>query len=97
MGRFIGLMLLCAMLTVGCQSPQGSGSAGSTGGDPNRITLGTTAKVRTLDPADSYEILSGNLLYNLGDRLYAAWARQADLEKLGVSCGRSLTVATPII
>lgn len=62
--------LLCALLTVGCQSPQG-GTGLSGGGNPNRITLGTTAKVRTLDPADSYEILSGNLLYNLGDRLYS--------------------------
>ncbi len=73
LGRFVGVGLLCALLTVGCQSPQGGGgSAGrSGGGDPNRITLGTTAKVRTLDPADAYEILSGNLLYNLGDRLYS--------------------------
>lgn len=70
LGRVIGVGLLCALLTVGCQSPQG-GAGPSGGGDPNRITLGTTAKVRTLDPADSYEILSGNLLYNLGDRLYS--------------------------
>ena len=33
----------------------------------------------------------------LGDRLYAAWAGQADFEKLGVSCERSLTVTEPII
>lgn len=70
LGRFLGLTLLCAMLTVGCQAPNGGNNAGSSSGDPNRITLGTTAKARTLDPADSYEILSGNLLYNLGDRLY---------------------------
>jgi peptide/nickel transport system substrate-binding protein len=35
-----------------------------------RISLGTTAKIRTLDPADAYELLSGTVLYNLGDRLY---------------------------
>lgn len=32
--------------------------------------MGTTQKVRTLDPADSYEIFPGILLYNMGDRLY---------------------------
>ncbi|HEY9738189.1 MAG TPA: ABC transporter substrate-binding protein, partial [Trichocoleus sp.] len=35
-----------------------------------RITLGTTLKARTVDPADAYEIFPGILLYNLGDRLY---------------------------
>lgn len=66
MGRFVGVVILCAMLVVSCKAtvtPQASG-------DPDRIVMGTTAKIRTLDPADSYEILSGNLLYNLGDRLY---------------------------
>lgn len=29
-----------------------------------------TSRIRSLDPADAYEIASGNLLYNLGDRLY---------------------------
>jgi peptide/nickel transport system substrate-binding protein len=38
----------------------------------NRIVLGTAAPtVSTLDPADAYSIFSGNLLYNLGDRLYS--------------------------
>lgn len=67
MGRFTGVILLCALLVVSCKAtiaPRASSS------DPDRIILGTTAKIRTLDPADSYEILSGNLLYNLGDRLY---------------------------
>ena len=36
----------------------------------NRITIGTTLKPRTIDPADAYEVISGNLLHNLGDRLY---------------------------
>jgi peptide/nickel transport system substrate-binding protein len=34
------------------------------------VVLGTTAVIRTIDPADAYELFSGNLLYNLGDRLY---------------------------
>jgi peptide/nickel transport system substrate-binding protein len=35
-----------------------------------RIVLGTTASVSTLDPADAYTNFAGELLYNLGDRLY---------------------------
>lgn len=70
--QFLGLFGLCFALVVGCAGnndsatdPQGeSATAG------NRITMGTTLTVRTLDPADSYEIFPGILLYNLGDRLY---------------------------
>jgi peptide/nickel transport system substrate-binding protein len=60
------LFCLCLLLTTGCgkSTPPGGG----TGSD--RLVIGTTSKFRTLDPADSYEVLSGNLLYNLGDRLY---------------------------
>ncbi len=36
----------------------------------NRVTIGTTLKLRTIDPADAYEIISGQLLQNLGDTLY---------------------------
>lgn len=38
--------------------------------ETERITIGTTLKPRTLDPADSYEIAAMNLIYNMGDRLY---------------------------
>jgi peptide/nickel transport system substrate-binding protein len=69
LGRSIGVMVLCAMLIVSCQAPGPKPLASGSAGD--RITLGTTAKVRTLDPADSYESLSGNLLLNMGDRLYS--------------------------
>ena len=38
---------------------------------PEQLVVGiNTSRIRTLDPADAYEIASGNLLYNLGDRLY---------------------------
>jgi peptide/nickel transport system substrate-binding protein len=53
-------------LVTGCSKSTPPG--GGTGSD--RLVIGTTAKFRTLDPADSYEVFSGNLLYNLGDRLY---------------------------
>lgn len=38
--------------------------------ESDRIVVGTAARLRTLDPADAYELLSGALLYALGDRLY---------------------------
>ncbi|MGB3614988.1 MAG: ABC transporter substrate-binding protein [Elainellaceae cyanobacterium] len=78
--RFAGLFSLCAALIIGCAGPNdtatdgtaddasSSDGAAATGG--GRITMGTTQKVRTLDPADSYEIFPGILLYNMGDRLY---------------------------
>jgi peptide/nickel transport system substrate-binding protein len=70
--QFLGLFLSCWLLVVACQSstPQSNAPSPSSGTETGRIVLGTTGKVRTLDPADAYEILSGNLLYNLGDRLY---------------------------
>jgi peptide/nickel transport system substrate-binding protein len=81
LGRSIGVAILCAMLVVSCQAsgPRSGQSTGQVGqsGQSDRLTLGTTAKVRTLDPADSYELMSGNLLLNLGDRLYALEADPA--------------------
>ena len=74
-GQFLGLFCLGLLLIVSCsrQAPSPTTSSpnpGSAGAGSSRITLGTTAKVRTLDPADAYDIWAGNLLYNLGDRLY---------------------------
>ena len=66
--RFLGLFSLCCFLAVSCGGP--AADSPNTGGDPNRIVIGTTAKIRTIDPADSYEVQSGTLLYNMGDRLY---------------------------
>lgn len=47
--------------------------------DSDRIVVGTAARLRTLDPADAYELLSGALLYNLGDRLYAVQANSVEI------------------
>lgn len=58
------LVLLLSLLLVACggdQPRQGDDS----------IVIGTTARLRTLDPADAYENLAGLLLLNLGDRLYS--------------------------
>ncbi len=70
------------VLTVGCRQWFGSAPTPSPTPTPSpsaspsppaitsKLTLGTTAKIRTLDPADAYKVFTGNLLYNLGDRLY---------------------------
>ncbi len=52
---------------IGCTRSTSESVATESG----RITIGTTASISTLDPADAYSIFAGNLLYNLGDRLYS--------------------------
>lgn len=64
--KFVGLFSICCFLAVSCGQPQ----TPTISTDPDRITIGTTEKIRTLDPADAYEITSGTFLYNMGDRLY---------------------------
>jgi peptide/nickel transport system substrate-binding protein len=68
--KVIALFCLCCLLTASCG--QGANrSLGSIGDNANnRVTIGTTLKLRTIDPADAYESLSGQLLRNLGDTLY---------------------------
>ena len=66
LGQFLGLFCLCVFLTVSCSDRPADRLTDS--GD--RIIIGTTLKIRTIDPAAAYELASGNLLYNLGDRLY---------------------------
>lgn len=70
--QFLGLFGLVSFLIISCGQPnnQTTTTPGSSNGD-ERIIIGTTQTLRTIDPADAYEVISGNLLYNLGDRLYA--------------------------
>ncbi|TVU54282.1 MAG: peptide ABC transporter substrate-binding protein [Arthrospira sp. PLM2.Bin9] len=70
--QFLGLFGLVSFLIISCAQPnnQTTTTPGSSNGD-ERIIIGTTQTLRTIDPADAYEVISGNLLYNLGDRLYA--------------------------
>lgn len=68
--QFLALFSLCFALVVSCARPQQSEPAASPAASGGRITMGTTQKVETLDPADAYTIFTGILLYNLGDRLY---------------------------
>ncbi|MGB3510178.1 MAG: ABC transporter substrate-binding protein [Microcoleaceae cyanobacterium] len=69
--QFVGLFCICFLLVISCGQPQNNpDNSPITETNTNRITIGTTLKPRTVDPADAYEVISGNLLYNLGDRLY---------------------------
>lgn len=68
------------MLAIACGQPTPQSSPATSPAANGRVTLGTTAKIQTLDPADAYEISSGNLLYNLGDRLYTYAPGTTDLK-----------------
>ena len=77
LGQYAGLFSLCFLLAVGCRNGGNSPSVQVGGGD--RVAIGTTLSARTLDPADSYEIFPGILLYNMGDRLYTYAPGSTDL------------------
>lgn len=66
--RYLGLFLICFALTVGCNGNQPQQNNNTV--DSNRISVGTTLKPRTLDPADSYELAGLNVIYNVGESLY---------------------------
>jgi len=69
LGRYWGLFCLCCLLAISC-GDSNRNTLDHAPQEPGRIAIGTTAKIRTLDPADAYELFTNNLLYNLGDRLY---------------------------
>ncbi|MBE9063805.1 ABC transporter substrate-binding protein [cf. Phormidesmis sp. LEGE 11477] len=75
-GRYVGLFSLCLGLVVGCDGSQSETQIEPSG---DRVSIGTTLSARTLDPADSYEIFPGILLYNMGDRLYTYAPGTTDL------------------
>jgi peptide/nickel transport system substrate-binding protein len=57
------------MLVTGC-TQSGNSPTMIASGEEGIITVGTTKKPRTLDPADAYELRSIALIRNLSDRLY---------------------------
>lgn len=80
-GKFLGLFCLCCILAVSCNNrpaPRSTSTSGS--GSDGRITIGTTLKPRTLDPADNYELAAANVLTNLCDRLYTYKLGTSELE-----------------
>jgi peptide/nickel transport system substrate-binding protein len=65
--QMMGLVAL--LLVTGC-APSSNSPTVVAGSDDGLITVGTTQKPRTLDPADAYELRSIALIRNLSDRLY---------------------------
>ena len=63
------LSLVALLLLTGCAGGGNSPTATAIG-EEGIITIGTTKKPRTLDPADAYELRSIALIRNLSDRLY---------------------------
>ena len=80
--KFLSLFVLCFALVVGCNSNQTQTSNQSNTTDSNRISVGTTLKPRTLDPADSYELAGSNIIYNVGESLYTYQLGTTEIEPL---------------
>ncbi len=79
--KYLSLFFLCFSLIVACNNqPQNSSSSTPASSEGGRITVGTTLKPRTLDPADSYELAGTNVIYNLSDTLYAYKPETTELE-----------------
>ena len=79
--RFAAHILIfcfCCLLAVSCQRSAPVLNAPTSGSQ--RITLGTTSTINTLDPADAYGTFPGSLLYNLSDRLYTYRLGTTELE-----------------
>ncbi len=68
--KVIALFCLCCLLTASCGQRANRSPTAIANNANNRVTIGTTLKLRTIDPADAYEVISGQLLRNLGDTLY---------------------------
>ena len=78
-GRYLILFCFCFSLTVACNSSQQSDN---TAIDSNRISVGTTLKPRTLDPADNYELAGLNIIYNVAESLYTYKVGTTEIEPL---------------
>jgi peptide/nickel transport system substrate-binding protein len=73
--RSFSLFCLCLLLVVGCRAATPDPKPVN----PDRITIGTTLKPRTIDPADSYELAGLFVIYNLGETLYTYASGTTDL------------------
>ena len=77
-GKYLILFSVCFILAVGCNQTQSNQNRV----DGDRISVGTTLKPRTLDPADSYELAGGNIIYNVGESLYTYKVGTTEIEPL---------------
>jgi peptide/nickel transport system substrate-binding protein len=67
--KYLILFFICFTLAVGCNGNQTQQNTNNTA-DNNQLSVGTTLKPRTLDPADNYELAGLNIIYNVGESLY---------------------------
>jgi peptide/nickel transport system substrate-binding protein len=71
--KYVLVSLVLVSILFACSNvnhqPGDSGDP-TTADTANRITIGTIGELHTLDPADAFELLSGNILFNTLDRLY---------------------------
>lgn len=79
--KYIILFLVCFTLAVGCNSNQNQPNI-TNSTDNNRISVGTTLKPRTLDPADNYELAGLNIVYNVGESLYTYGVGTTEIKPL---------------
>jgi peptide/nickel transport system substrate-binding protein len=68
--RYLILFSICFILVVGCSKNQTQQDSNDKAITSQRISVGTTLKPRTLDPADNYELAGLNIVYNVGESLY---------------------------
>ncbi len=81
--KHLGLFFVCLALAVACNTNSGNqGSQPTAGISHGRVTIGTTLKARTLDPADSYELAGLNIIYNVGESLYTYKLGMTELKPL---------------
>ncbi len=87
LGTFVGLFCLCFFLVTSCSNRQASeptpstpSAVSSVSSGSSRLSVGTTEKPRTLDPADGYEVAISNIITSLGDRLYSYKQGTLELE-----------------
>ncbi|MDZ4874518.1 MAG: Periplasmic dipeptide transport protein [Chroococcidiopsis cubana SAG 39.79] len=84
-GKFFSLLSLCCLLIVSCNTSRPPAqtttpATGGGGGGNSRITVGTTLRPRTIDPADNYELAGTNITTSLCDRLYTYKLGTGELE-----------------
>ena len=80
LGQFLCLFCICFFLVISCSRPasEPTTNVSSTGSD--RLSVGTTERPRTLDPADGYEEAISNIITSMGDRLYSYKEGTLELE-----------------
>jgi peptide/nickel transport system substrate-binding protein len=74
---YLTLFFVCCLLVISCGKSNNTSNPTNQTNPPaitktnaDNLTIGTTVKPRTMDPADAYEMASLNIIYNMSDYLY---------------------------